>query len=130
MGVDSVERSIIKNARVRSLRGVSDRVLYALKSRGIALIRAAPDKAFVIGSRPVVQMEFRAGLSLFDESTEMWLSVASNLAVGVGRKSVPEVIYDLTDPRPIRLFNLAIAKQSSSFASRSEKLTNSLSKSR
>lgn len=125
------ERRIIKNARVGSLKSVSPRVLNALQTRGVALLRIkVPSKAFIIGSRPVVQMAFRDGLSLVDEATEMWLPITSTLAVGAGRRSEPEVIYDLHDSSLVRRLNLAIAAQSSAFASASVKLTTSVANAR
>jgi hypothetical protein len=44
--------------------------------------------------------------------------------------ALPEIVYDLSDPRPIRHLNLAIANQSTSFASHSEKLTRSIASAR
>jgi hypothetical protein len=125
------EQRIIRNARIGSLKTVSPRVLSALQTRGIALLRIrCPNKSFIIGSRPVVQMAFRDGLSLVDEATEMWLPITSTLALGAGRRSEAEVIYDLHDAAPVRRLNLAIASQSSAFASASANLTASIVNSR
>jgi hypothetical protein len=101
----------------------------AMQTRGVAVLSiTAPTKSLVIGSRPVVQMAFRDGLSLVDEATEMWLPISSKVAVGVGPRSEPETIYYLNNNAAIRHLNLSIARQSTEFASCSAKLTESISK--
>ena len=117
----------IRNARIRLVPEVSERVMNALGTRGLAVLSiTAPTKGLIIGSRPVVQLAFRDGLSLMDEATEMWLPISSKLAVGVGPKDEPEIIYHLNDHSAIRHLNLAVARQSTEFASRSAKLTDSV----
>lgn len=130
-GARDAEKVIIKNARVRSVCGVSERVLSALKGRGLALLRVrAPGKAFIIASRPVIQLGFKDGLGLMNEPTEMWLPIASDLAIGIGCAQVAETIYDLHDHRAIRYLNTSIAGQSTAFASRSASLTESIANDR
>lgn len=122
-------RRTIRNARVRAVPEVSQRVMDAMQTRGVAVLSiTAPTKSLVIGSRPVVQMAFRDGLSLIDEATEMWLPISSKVAVGVGPRSEPETIYYLNNHAAIRHLNLSIARQSTEFASCSAKLTESISK--
>jgi hypothetical protein len=122
-------RRTIRNARVRGVPEVSQRVMDAMQTRGVAVLSiTAPTKSLVIGSRPVVQMAFRDGLSLVDEATEMWLPISSKVAVGVGPRSEPETIYYLNNNAAIRHLNLSIARQSTEFASCSAKLTESISK--
>ncbi len=118
---------VIRNARVRSLRDRSPKVMRVLEKRGLSILRIrAPNKSFVIGGRPVIQLAFRPGRTLVDDDTEMWLPISSNVAVGVGRGGQRESLYFLDDAKPIRLLNAAIASQSSEFASCSAKLTASL----
>ena len=117
----------IRNARIQGVPVVSERVLDALSSRSVAVLSIAPtNKALIIGSRPVIQMAFRDGLSLMDEATEMWLPISSKTAVGVGPKGQREIIYHLQDPAAIRRLNVTIASQSTEIASHSAKLTNSI----
>lgn len=117
----------IRNVRVRSLRDRSPRVVQVLKQRGLAFIRIrVPGKAFIIASRPVAQLAFRDGKTLADAKTEMWLPVASDAALGVGNGIDEVSLYFLDSEQPVRLLNLAMASQSTAFASRSARLTASL----
>ena len=125
----SVAKNLIRNSRVRGVAEVSQRVMDAMASRGVALLRIdAANKALVVGSRPVVQLAFKDGLSLMDEPTEMWLPISSKLAIGVGKRNTPETLYYLRDHSAIRHLNIAIARQSSAFASHSAHLTASIAK--
>lgn len=122
-------RRTIRNARVAGVAEVSGRVMDAMSTRSVAILSiTAPTKALIIGSRPVVQLAFRDGLSLMDEATEMWLPVSSKVAVGVGPQRQRETIYYLNNHSAIRRLNVAVASQSTEFASRSPKLTNSVAK--
>ena len=122
-------RRTVRNARISGVAEVSDCVMNAISSRGIAVLAiTAPTKALIIGSRPVVQLGFREGLKLVDEATEMWLPISSKIAVGLGPRNQREIVYFLSDHVAIRHFNLAIARQSTEFASHSALLTNSVAK--
>ena len=117
----------VRNARIAGTPEVSDRVMRAMATRGIAILSITPpQKTIIIGSRPVVQLAFRKGLKLTDEETEMWLPISSKIAVGLGTKSEREKVYRLADHAAIRYFNLSIARQSTEFASCSEALTKSI----
>ena len=119
----------IRNARVRGIPEVSQRVMDAMSTRGVAVLSiTAPSKALIIGSRPVVQMAFRDGLTLMDEATEMWLPISSKVAVGAGKRDEAETVYFLDSHAAIRHLNLAIARQSTDFASRSAALTTSIAR--
>jgi len=117
----------VKNAQIGALQSVSAEVIDVLEARGIALLRlTSPNKAFIIGSRPVVQFAFRKGRTLREPSTEMWLPISSRLLVGVGHTNAPESILSLDDHAAVRHVNVAIAEQSSHIASCSPKLTRSV----
>jgi hypothetical protein len=119
----------IRNARIRGVPEVSQRVMDAMETRGLAILAiTAPTKSLVIGSRPVIQMAFRDGLSLMDEATEMWLPISSKVAIGVGPRDQRETIYYLDNHAAIRHLNLSIARQSTEFASRSMELTESIAR--
>jgi hypothetical protein len=121
----------IRNARIRGVPEVSERVMNALQERGVAVLSiTAPTKSLIIASRPVVQLAFRDGLTLMDEATEMWLPISSRVAVGVGPRNQRETIYYLNNHAAIRHLNLAVAQQSSEFASRSPQLTTSIAQAR
>lgn len=122
-------RRTVRNARISGVPEVSDRVMDAMASRGVAVLSiTAPRKGLIVGSRPVVQMAFRDGLNLMDEATEMWLPISSRVAVGMGKRTELETMYFLADHSAIRRLNVAIAQQSTEFASRSIELTNSIAR--
>jgi hypothetical protein len=125
---DEIRRTV-RNARVSGVTEVSARVMNAMETRGLAVLAiTAPSKSLVIGSRPVVQLGFRDGLQLMDEATEMWLPISSKVAVGVGTRTERETIYFLRDHAAIRHLNLAVARQSTEFASRAPALIESIAK--
>jgi len=120
-------RRTVRNARISGVAEVSDRVMDAISSRGLAILAiTAPTKALIVGSRPVIQLGFGDGLNLVDEATEMWLPISSKVAVGLGRRNQREIVYSLDDHAAIRRLNLAIARQSTEFASHSAALTSSI----
>ena len=117
----------VRNARISNVPEVSGRVMDAMATRGIAILSIkAPTKSLIIGSRPVVQMAFTDGLSLLDEVTEMWLAISSKLAIGIGKSDRREAVLELRDHAAIRRLNMAVARQSTEFASCSAKLTTSI----
>ncbi|GAB5489024.1 MAG: hypothetical protein Pars2KO_25940 [Parasphingorhabdus sp.] len=123
---DQEKIRIINNAYVRMLDMPPGEPEKVLNRRGIILLRSAKSKKFVIGSRPVIQMNMNNGRTLHDNFSEMWLPISNNLAVGVGTMWEREKILDLEIHSGMRYLNEAIARDSSSFASASLKLTHSI----
>ena len=120
----------LKNARVDGLRGMSIEVFDAMRSRGLGIVRITrPDKRFIIGSRPVVKLTHPGKTDLRHPECELWLPIASDVMVGLGRGQGTETLVDCSSEN-IRHTNLAIAHQSTMFASGSAALTWSLAKSR
>lgn len=116
----------IKNARVDGLRGMSVDVFDAMRSRGLGIVRITlPDKRFIVGSRPVVKLTHPGKTDLRHPECELWLPIASDVMVGLGRGQGTETLVDCS-PENIRHTNLAIAQQSTMFASSSASLTQSL----
>lgn len=116
----------IKNARVDGLRGMSAEVFEAMQSRGLGIVRITrPDKRFIVGSRPVVKLTHPGKTSLRHPECELWLPIAGDVMVGLGRGQGTETLVDCTLDN-IRHINLAIAQQSTMFASGSAALTQSL----
>lgn len=76
----------------------------------------------------MVQLGFRDGLKLMDEATEMWLPISSRVAAGVGTRDAREIVYSLANHAAVRHLNIAIARQSTEFASRSPELTASIAR--
>ena len=116
----------IKNARVDGLRGISVEVFDAMRSRGLGIVRIRrPDKRFIVGSRPVVKLTHPGKTSLRHPECELWLPIASDVMVGLGRGQGTETLVECA-PENVRHTNLAIAQQSTMFASASASLTQSL----
>ena len=120
---------IIRNAYARMLQNAPSEPERVVNERGIVFLSIDADKAFIIGSRPVIQMNFTQGQTLADHSSEMWLPISSKIAVGVGYQWEREKLLYLRDGRAIRHLNTAIAENSSSFASSCKKLTASIARS-
>lgn len=116
----------VNNAYIRMLDLAPSEPEKVLNKRGLILLRAANAKKFVIGSRPVIQMNMKNGRTLHDNFSEMWLPTSSSLAIGVGTEWEPEKILDLDSHWGMRYINEAIARNSSSFASASPRLTESI----
>lgn len=121
----------IRNSRTDTLRQVSPEVVSVLIRRGISILHITkPNKRFIIGSRPVVKLTVPGRTDLNDPAVEMWLPVASDTAVGVGRGDGGISLHFLEDSRPVRQLNMATAKQSSIIAAASAKLVQSVASSR
>lgn len=118
---------IVRNVRVQSLVGFSTEMIHVLERRGIAVLQILkPNKSFVIGSRPVVKLTSPGRTDLNDPAVEMWLPIASDIAVGVGRGDGQVSLHSTTEERLVRQLNLSIAKQSNVIAAASATLVQSL----
>ena len=121
----------VRNVRVQTLVQFSAEVMDVLERRGIGVLRITkPDKSFIIGSRPVVKLTTPGRTDLNDPAVEMWLPIASDVAVGVGQGNGAVSLHYVADERPIRQLNLAIMSQSSTIAAGSATLVRSLASAR
>jgi len=117
----------IRNVRAQSLTRFSESVIGVLQRRGITILRIRkPNKSFIVGSRPVVKLTVAGQSDLTNPIVEMWLPIASDIAVGVGNGTGATSLLFLDDERPIRQLNLAIAQQSRIIAARSPQLVTSI----
>ena len=115
----------IKRARVESLARVSGEVMDAIDSRGIAIaVIRQPGKRFIIGGRPVIKLTNPGKTDIRNPECELWLPVASDILVGLGKGRGTETVGPLT-PDQVRHFNSGVAKQSTVFASAVAALTRS-----
>jgi hypothetical protein len=125
-----VER-VKRNAMVDALKHPSPQVLKLLKQKGLAIaVIRKPAKSFVIGSVPVVKLNYLGREHLSDPTVEVWLPIASDVAVSpapVPQRS--EFIDEISDVC-IRHINSATLKQSKIIAGRSHKLIVSLVRAR
>jgi len=126
------QRSLtVKNARVDGLRDMPRGVFDALRSRGLGIVRITrPDKRFIVGSRPVVKLTHPGKTDLRHPECELWLPIASDVMVGLGRGQGTETLVLDCPTETIRHTNLAIVQQSTMFASGSAALTRSLARNR
>ena len=123
---EAIERTI-RNVRVDSLLRLSTEVMGVLERRGIGILKITnPKKSFIIGSRPVVKLTSPGQTDLSDPKVEMWLPIASDIAIGAGLGDGRVSLHYLHDDRPIRQLNVAIATQSTMIAAGSKVLVKSI----
>ena len=131
LGADGAKDRIVRNVRVQTLIRFSTEVMDVLERRGIAVLHIRKrDKSFIVGSRPVVKITAPGRTDLNDPTVEMWLPIASDVAVGVGRGDDGVSLFFLDDDKPVRQLNLAIAGQSGTIAAASPTLIRSLANAR
>jgi hypothetical protein len=117
---------IHQNARVSSLRSNSGPAVKAMGNRGLAVaVIRNPKKSFVLGSLPVVKLTPPGRTHIADPAVEVWLPIAADIAVGLGKARGTEIPVPITD-RQIRNLNEAIFRQSTVIAGRSPELIASL----
>lgn len=117
---------LIENARVNATSRASRTVLDTLKSRSISVARIVRSgSSFVLGSHPVVRMQSN---DIRDLTTEMWLPIAPDVAVGLGRGEVGIPIFELSNGAAVRRMNVAITAQSRIIAGQSFELVQSLAR--
>ena len=117
----------LRNVRTETLATFGVDVLKILEQRGITILRITrPHKGFIIGSRAVVKLTVAGQSDLRNPTVELWLPIASDIAVGAGRGKGTITLLELADQNPIRQLNLAIASQSRIIAGASAALIRSL----
>jgi hypothetical protein len=94
------------------------------KGLGIAVIRK-PNKSFIIGSQPVAKFTFPERTHLGDDTVEVWLPIAPDIAISPAPKRETEILIQVSD-KDIRHINEGIFSQSTIVAGRSEALIKSL----
>jgi hypothetical protein len=116
----------IRNARAESVLESGESVIEVLERRGISVLRVTnPGKSFIVGSRPVVKLSVAGQSDLSNPIVEMWLPVASDVAVGVGDATGLITLYPV-DQHGVRRLNVATAMQSGVIAGRSPQLVRSI----
>lgn len=121
----------VRNVRVQTIGQTSVEAMAVLERRGIAILRIVqPKKSFIIGSRPVVKLTPPGRTDLNDPAVEMWLPIASDIAVGVGQGEGKVSLHDTVNERPVRQLNRAIASQSGTIAAGSAALVKSIAHAR
>jgi hypothetical protein len=119
-----VERKrILQGGKVKALELDPGTVRAALASRGVVVLRiTAPGQSFAIGSLPIVRKEGHP----LDADAEVWLPVASDVAVGIGGPPGAVTFVSIDDPVAIHAMNRVTAGQSSTFAAASKALVETL----
>lgn len=118
---------VIHNGIAQVAISRSERIIEVLAARGIGVARVAvKNKAFIIGSSPMIKFNHPGRPHPLDPSVEIWLPVASDVVVGLGHGPDREVFVPITDATHIRHINEAISAQSQVIAGHSQKLIASL----
>ncbi|MBB2749779.1 UNVERIFIED_ORG: hypothetical protein GGI57_000445 [Rhizobium aethiopicum] len=121
------KKRLRENARVKAIGDPGAAVQTVLNNMGICIaVLRRPNKSFVIGSKPVVKLTPPGETRLGQPGVEVWLPIASDVAVCVIPEKRKEVVVTLDDDRWLRGFNAAILRESTLIAGRSEVLIKSL----
>jgi hypothetical protein len=120
-------KRLFKNVRTKVVAQPGERVLEAMAGCGLVIGLAVQAKSFVIGSKPIVKFTTKAEKRIGHDEVEVWMPISSSVAIAHVAAS-GERIVPLTEMRLIRTINLAIARQSTAFAGRSERLVLSLAR--
>lgn len=124
---DDVKRLILRNTRIDALALFHPKTLTAISDRGVTVLRIPRgNRAFIIGSNPVVKLTSEGNTDIRRDIAQMWLPIASDVAVGLGPGRREVTLVDLASDRQIRQLNDAIARQSSAIAGRSPLLISSV----
>ena len=123
-------RRVIQNAWAQVTAQDGNLVPQMLKRKGIiiALIERRT-KAFVIGSRPIVQITWSGDSALVDATVGGWVPVSHDVAVKPGRHRDREIVISISVDN-IRGINEAILANSDTIAGRSRRLIASLARCR
>ena len=118
---------VTANSRVQNFGRYSEDVISRL--RKMTVIVATPSserKQFIVGSNPVIRFESYKGQELGSPGVELWTALTPSIAVGFAKpmKRCANVLNLSTEQ--VRLFNTQIAKYSTSIASRSDVLLESV----
>jgi len=121
------KKRLRNHARVKAIGDPGAIVQTVLDNMGIAIaVIRKPNKSFVIGSQPVVKLTPPGETGLGQPGVEVWLPVASDVAVCVIPGKGKEIVGTLNDDRWLRSFNSAMLRQSTLIAGRSAALIKSL----
>lgn len=117
---EDVKRLMLRNTRIDVLEQFNPKTLTAIFDRGLTVLRIPRgNRAFIIGSNPVVKLTSEGNTDIRGDIAQMWLPIASDVAVGLGRGRREVALVDLISDRQVRHLNDAIARQSSAIAGRS-----------
>src|SRR5690606_21001349 len=121
------KKRLQESARVKAIADPGAVVQAVLNDMGIGVaVIQKPNKSFVIGSKPIVKLNPPGETRLGQPDVEAWLPIAADVAVCPVPGKDKEIIMTLDDDRWLRGFNVAILRESTLIAGRSEALVSSL----
>lgn len=115
-------QKILEFAKVKARSLPGEMIMEVLSKRGLAFAIAPPNKAFIVGDHPQAR---RGGSNLSQEDVELWMPIASRVAVSPWGPPGTETLVAATTDN-IRITNNVIFSQSNVVAARSPKLIASL----
>ncbi|NIJ40964.1 hypothetical protein FHS78_001245 [Parvibaculum indicum] len=126
--IDSPEKRarLRQNVKVSTIRQPMPKVVSALQRKGLGvavIVRA--NKSYVIGSNPIVKLNYAGRSSLLDPSTEVWFPISADVAVSPAFEAGKEVVVEINSDS-VRYINSAVYRQSDLVAGRSKELIESL----
>ena len=113
---------------MKALRVIGDEAISALASRGLGIaVVNNPNKSFILGSMPLVKLTNPGETHLAHPNVELWFPISFDTAVTPFGSRGDERLVTVSSEQ-VRLLNRLIARQSSTFASRSKVLVASLAR--
>ena len=119
---------ILQNVKVDTIRSPMERSLSVLHEKGIGIaVVNNSKKSFVIGSSPIVKLNYPGRSSIVDPTTEVWFPISADVAITPALNRGVEVVANIHE-KQIRYINACIYKQSDLVAGRSKELIQSLAR--
>lgn len=117
---------LFQNSKVMAIADPGGEVQNVLGKKGLIFaVTYKSNKSFVIGSRPVIRLSSPGREHLSDPSVEIWLPIASDVAVTPALSRGQERFVEIKD-EDVRKINACIYQQSNKIAGCSERLIRSL----
>lgn len=118
-----------KTVTVGALGLPAKRIESALANSGLNVVRITrPNKSFVLGSDPIVNLSPNPIAISKSPQSENWLPIAPDIAICMTFDDPRNRFIELDDENAIRRINMAIFHKSSSVVATSDRLLGSLSK--
>jgi Protein of unknown function (DUF4238) len=121
-----VRKRIYENGRIGSLKAPPGETVKVLGTRGLGVVRLVDqNKSFIIGSLPVVKLNYPGRTHLGDPTVEVWMPLAHDVVLTPWGVRGQETFNHVAGEK-IRAINQMIYQQSTEVGARSNRLLSSL----